>query len=95
MSPQPRKGSAAASRRKPSKGSRKAPSRGQRSRSTKKAPADLKDRLEELQRWHRWHPSGPQSTGLARMQQWVSAYSEGVLEPGKPEKDRATGYIAA
>jgi len=54
----------------------------------------LAERLADLQRWHRWHYSSPQSTGLSRMQQWVSAYAEGVLEPKSDKPSGPAGVIA-
>jgi hypothetical protein len=54
----------------------------------------LEERLADLQRWHRWRYSNPQSTGLSRIQQWVSAYAEGVLEPKSDEPPGPAGVIA-
>lgn len=54
----------------------------------------LEERLADLQRWHRWRYSNPQSTGLSRIQQWVSAYAEGVLEPKSDDPSGPAGVIA-
>jgi hypothetical protein len=54
----------------------------------------LEEQLADLQRWHRWRYSSPQSTGLSRIQQWVSAYAEGVLKPKSDEPPGPAGVIA-
>jgi hypothetical protein len=75
--------------------------RGRRRRSSSKPRSasgggpSLHERLADLQCWQRWHADGPQSTGLARVQQWASAYAEGVLTPSGKPGDGPPGTIAA
>jgi hypothetical protein len=53
----------------------------------------LEERLAGLCNWHRWQYYGPQATGLSRMQQWVSAYAEGILKPEDENPTRPAGVI--
>jgi hypothetical protein len=73
-------------------GARSAPRKREGARKPSAAPP-LEERLAGLQRWHRWRYYGPQSTGLSRMQQWVSAYAEGLLEPSDQEPPGPAGVI--
>jgi hypothetical protein len=66
-----------------------------RPRSSSAGGPALQERLADLQRWHRWHTDGPQSTGMARVQQWVCAYAEGVLTSSGKPGDGPPGTILA
>ncbi len=57
------------------------------------AALGLEHQLGELSHCHAFQGLGPYSTGLARMQQWISAYTDKVIEPKDDDPPGPCGFV--